>query len=62
MGVELLVAEGSTPEERLRDAPAGMRIVADWFDVRDDARGYKGKREVQRDLRRWAEAIEELYE
>ena len=35
-----------------------LRILADWHDVQDDKREFSGEREVQRDLRRIADALE----
>ncbi len=35
-----------------------LRMLVDWFDARDDHRGYTGKRYVQSDLRRIADKIE----
>jgi len=35
-----------------------LRILATWFDKRDDERGWEGSREVQADLRRIADGIE----
>lgn len=53
----LFAGPGSPP----RDAPAGLRLLADWFDKRDDEAGLVVEdREVQRDLRAWAAEIESL--
>jgi hypothetical protein len=35
-----------------------LRVLAAWFDKRDDERDWRGQREVQADLRRMADAIE----
>lgn len=44
-----------------KDAPEGLRLLAEWFDIRDDRAGTPaGDREVQRDLRAWADEIERL--
>lgn len=43
----------------LEDAPEHLRLLADREDVRDRAAGNTDN-EVQRDLRRWADAIEVL--
>jgi hypothetical protein len=53
MAAELRVArpvvEKAPPAERLR-------MLADWLDLYDDFRDYEGRREVQADLRAWADA------
>lgn len=38
-----------------------LRLLADWHDKYDDNREYSGDREVQGDLRRIADAIENGY-
>ena len=46
------------PEKCPKSAPEGLRLLADWFDVRDAREGVSGC-EVQMDLRRWAREFEE---
>lgn len=41
----------------LSAAPAGLRLLATWFDVRE---GEDDNPEVQTDLRHWADLIEKL--
>lgn len=42
----------------LEKIPAsGLEVLASWFDMHDDKRGYTGDREVQMDLRRWSKTI-----
>lgn len=43
--------------DQLTDADK-LRILADWHDAQDDKREFSGQREVQRDLRRMADALE----
>ena len=43
--------------DQLTDADK-LRILADWHDVQDDKKEFSGEREVQRDLRRIADALE----
>jgi len=38
--------------------PEGLRVLADWFDLRDGDLGFSGD-EVQRDLRRSADDMEQ---
>lgn len=46
---------------QLTDAPNQLRLLADWFDLRDRNQADGPQRdEVQADLRRWANAIEAL--
>lgn len=42
-----------------RTIPQGLRILADWFDVKFKDAG-AGEDEVQQDLRRWADEIEAM--
>ena len=47
----------------LRDAPNQLRLLADWHDARDDLKSpdlSEIHHEVQDDLRRWADAIQEF--
>lgn len=39
--------------------PGKLRTLADWFDVYDNNRGEMGAREVQADLRRIADVLED---
>lgn len=44
----------------LCESPDYLRALADSFDRDDDERGFVGARNVQRDLRFWADEIERL--
>lgn len=48
--------------KRLMKAPDSekLRILAMWFDARDNHRKFQGERQVQADLRRMADRIELL--
>ena len=50
--------ETYVPVSALRDAPEKLRLLAEWFD-HQDAREGKTDADVQDDLRRWADAIED---
>jgi hypothetical protein len=49
------VLETEIALKTLEDAPLKLRMLADWFDLKDEP-GESG--EVQRDLRQWAQVIE----
>jgi hypothetical protein len=47
-----------TEDPRIDTDGKKLRTLAEWLDVKDDAEGFTGDREVQRDLRRIADRID----